>query len=278
MPLDAMPPPIVLTVTPETWLSVTVASSTSSEPVVGVQDPGPGDVRRRTVADRHVANRDGERRDVHRLHVQHAVERAAVDDRRARAGAFERHVVADVEVAGGGVLLAGAGDRERVGARRDLDDVRARKGVGLLDRRAQRADAGHHRAGAVARHRVALVAGGVDDEGGRARIERGEHGDEQQDRAKQGVSSSNSRAPLLDGDLDHRFAVSPAGALRAGGRMIGDLVAAGPATARRAGARQGPGPRALQVVRPSARRRDAVGQPIARMTKRRRSGARARRG
>jgi hypothetical protein len=100
------------------------------------------------VADREAGERDlgGCLVDVDgRQDVEDAVALVAVDDRRtrafARAGAPDRHRRRDVQVTGGGGVLARAEQAEDVGAGGDLDDVGVVDRVGLLDRGTQRAGA-----------------------------------------------------------------------------------------------------------------------------------------
>ena len=111
-----------------------------------------------------------------------ALERhAAVDDRDAGTLAGDRHGVDDVEVAGAREVLAQRRDLELERAGGQLDGVSAGMGVGLLDRRPQRAGMAIGRTLTVARHAVDGVDRAVDDErarrGGRGRRQPGEHHD-----------------------------------------------------------------------------------------------------
>ena len=108
---------------------------------------------------------------------------------------------AQIEVARRSELLAGAGERQRVGPGRDLDQVGSAERVRLLDRRAQRAGAARRRAERVTRQRIDRVERGVDLEdaagSGRSRIgrepQREEHGDlAQTDPPRSGCAANRS--------------------------------------------------------------------------------------
>jgi hypothetical protein len=72
------------------------------------------------------------------LDVEDAVDAAAVDHGVDGVAADDRHVVPDVEVAGGAQVFAGARQAEAVGAGVEEDEVGTVRGVGGLDGLAQR--------------------------------------------------------------------------------------------------------------------------------------------
>lgn len=101
-----------------------------------------------------------------RLHVKHAVHRAAVDHRRGAGNALHGDVRGHVQVTRGCRVLAGAGDRDRIGVRAKRDGVAAAESVGLHHGGAERALVRCCAAVAVAGGVVYRVRGGVHRERG----------------------------------------------------------------------------------------------------------------
>lgn len=93
-----------------------------------------GELRRTAVSDRHVVDDDGDRARARRVGLDHAIDRAAVDDGRRGVRTADRERVPHVEVAGRGEVL-GTRDRERVGPGREIDRIRAAVVVRGDDRR-----------------------------------------------------------------------------------------------------------------------------------------------